>query len=148
MSKCSLCAAASHLGGFRVHWIWGSLYLLRETQNHQEDYFCQKCLVPFFPFVSMTSNHISRVMSRHNIQSVGLLLKKISIFFSPCKKRQCWRLLTLTEHRASVVRSTSSRPAIPLRLAPRSILSSGEVSLGSTHHQPVAASQTQNISNL
>jgi len=68
-------------------------------------------------------------MPRHNIQSVGLLLKKISNFLHP----------------ASVVRSTSSRPEIPLRLASRSILSSGEVSFGLTHHQPVAASQTQNI---
>jgi hypothetical protein len=51
----------------------------------------------------------------------------------------------LTEHPASVVRSTSSRLAIPLRLASRSILSSGEVRFGSTHHQNVAASETQNI---
>jgi hypothetical protein len=77
----------------------------------------------------MTSIHISRVMPRHNIQSVGILLKKISNFIHP----------------ASVITSTSSRLAIPIRLASRRILSSGEVRLGLIHHQPVAASQTQNI---
>jgi predicted GIY-YIG superfamily endonuclease len=34
--------------------------------------------VAFLPYIGLTSNHISKVQSHHNIRSVGLLLKKIT----------------------------------------------------------------------
>jgi hypothetical protein len=41
--------------------------------------------VALLPFVSTTFNHISRVLSRHNIKSVGLLPRKIANFLQPMK---------------------------------------------------------------
>jgi hypothetical protein len=41
--------------------------------------------VALLPFVSMTFNHISRVLSRHNIKSVGLPPRKIANFLWPVK---------------------------------------------------------------
>jgi hypothetical protein len=42
-------------------------------------------LVAFLPFVYTTFNHISRVLSRHNIKSVGLPSRKIASFLQPVK---------------------------------------------------------------
>jgi hypothetical protein len=42
-------------------------------------------LVTFLPYMSMTFNCISRLLSRHNIKSVSLLLKKIPSFLRPVK---------------------------------------------------------------
>jgi hypothetical protein len=42
-------------------------------------------LVAFLPFVSTTFNRISRVLSKHNIKTIGLLLRNLSSFLQPLK---------------------------------------------------------------
>jgi hypothetical protein len=41
--------------------------------------------VAFLPFVEPVFNHISRVLMRHNIKTVGLLPKKVTSFLWPIK---------------------------------------------------------------
>jgi hypothetical protein len=41
--------------------------------------------VAFLPYVGKTFNHISKLLSKHNIKSVGLPLKKIPSFLQPAK---------------------------------------------------------------
>jgi hypothetical protein len=41
--------------------------------------------VAFFPFVGLTFNFISRVLSRHNIKTLSLPLRKVTRFLQPVK---------------------------------------------------------------
>jgi hypothetical protein len=41
--------------------------------------------VAFLSFNSITFNHISKVLSKNNIKTVGLLLRKLSSFLHPVK---------------------------------------------------------------
>jgi hypothetical protein len=71
-------------------------------------------LVAFLPYVSMTFNHISRLLSRHNIKSVCLPPKDPQFPLADS------RLLMFTVCPVSVVKSTSGRHAVSLRPGSRS----------------------------
>jgi hypothetical protein len=80
-------------------------------------------LVAFLPFVNMTFNRISHMLSRHNIKSVGLLPMKIATFLHPWKMYWDWKLQVCTAYPANVVKFTLGRLAIPLIPGSKSIIS-------------------------
>jgi hypothetical protein len=70
--------------------------------------------VAFLPYVGTIFNRISRVLSRHNIKSVGLPPKKVSAFLQSVKDNL--ELRTLGVYRISCKcgsRSTLGRQAVP-----------------------------------
>jgi hypothetical protein len=60
------------------------------TGHCHEDVTCSRAAykptsVAFLPFVGPTFNHISRVLSRHNIRTVDLMPRRVTNFLQPIK---------------------------------------------------------------
>jgi len=90
-------------------------------------------LVAFLPFVGPTFNCVSGVLSKHNIKTVDLPLRKANIFFWPIKDD----LGLKTGYTASIVsmgRSTLYRLGVTLRT--RSVITTGTSSFIIKRNQP------------
>jgi hypothetical protein len=70
--------------------------------------------VALLPYVSTTFNRISRVLSRHNIKSVGLPPRKIANFQGPVKDNLGLKHLVSTAYRTNAVKFTLGRLAVLL----------------------------------
>jgi hypothetical protein len=69
--------------------------------------------VTFLPYVGTLFNRISRVLTRHNVKSVGLPCKTMSCFLRYVKDNLRLRTPVYTESPVSAARSTLGRQAVP-----------------------------------
>jgi hypothetical protein len=79
--------------------------------------------VDFLPSMAPIFNHIRRVLTRHNIETVSLPPRKVSSFLWPIKDDLGMKTARAYSIPVNVVRSALFKPGIPLRPESRSTTS-------------------------
>jgi hypothetical protein len=103
--------------------------------------------VVFLSYVGTTFSRMSRLLSRHNLKSVGLLPKNIPGFLRPVKDDLGLNTPGVATYPAIVVRSTAGRLAVPSRPLSRSTSATSVYSIRINPPWPNTASTWTTASN-